>query len=35
MTKKNIQIENEATLSNKRIVLLGGSSGIGLAWRSR
>ena len=31
MTKKNMQIENEATLSNKRIVLLGGSSGIGLA----
>ena len=31
MTKKNMQVENEATLSNKRIALLGGSSGIGLA----
>jgi NAD(P)-dependent dehydrogenase (short-subunit alcohol dehydrogenase family) len=31
MTKKDTQTENEATLANKRIVLLGGSSGIGLA----
>ena len=31
MTKKNMQVEDEATLSNKRIALLGGSSGIGLA----
>ena len=31
MTKKNMQDENEATLSDKRIALLGGSSGIGLA----
>ena len=31
MTKNNMQYENEATLLNKRIALLGGSSGIGLA----
>ena len=31
MTKKNMQIENGATLWNKRIAPLGGSSGIGLA----
>ena len=31
MTKKNMKVENEANLSNKRIALLGGSSGIGLA----
>ena len=31
MTKKNMQVENEASLSNQRIALLGGASGIGLA----
>jgi UDP-N-acetylglucosamine:LPS N-acetylglucosamine transferase len=31
MTQKNQQIVNQAGLSNQRVVVLGGSSGIGLA----
>src|SRR5258707_14128455 len=31
MTQKNQQVESHAGLSDKRIVVLGGSSGIGLA----
>src|SRR6266850_7582481 len=31
MTQKNQQVENQAALSDKRIVVLGGSSGLGLA----
>src|ERR1700736_6710611 len=31
MTDQDRKVENESTLVNKRIVLLGGSSGIGLA----
>src|SRR6267378_8578678 len=31
MTQKNQQVESQAALSDKRIVVLGGSSGLGLA----
>jgi NAD(P)-dependent dehydrogenase (short-subunit alcohol dehydrogenase family) len=31
MTDQDRRVENESTLVNKRVVLLGGSSGIGLA----